>query len=144
MEKIRKHFFSILIVVGAFLFTVKTADAAILPMKSISGWDYEVKYGSYSWGNKYYEKEDWAYNYVKVDSAKTSLTNPCPKCQISFKLRSSDGGYYAATLGLTTESENYRMPCTDGCTAPNNYDIGLMRVDFTLLTTVIDWTWRYQ
>lgn len=144
MEKIRKHIFGVLIVVGAFLFTIKTVDAALLPYRDLVVWNYEVKHKTFSWTGSYREKEGWAYNYVKVDSAETTLTHPCKTCLISFKLKSSDGAYYTGTLGLTTEDEKYKMPCTDGCSAPNNYDMGLMRVDFTLLTTVTGWTWRYQ
>ena len=35
MEKIRKHIFDVLIVVGAFLFTIKTVDAALLPYRDL-------------------------------------------------------------------------------------------------------------
>ncbi len=104
----------------------------------------EVKHSQYVWTDGYNNKPDFFANYVKVREAFTINTNPCPKCLISFKLRDKAGNVYTGTSGLTTQSKEYEMPCTDGCSAPGDYKIGLLRVDFTLLTTYTSWAWRWK
>lgn len=122
------------ILIGICVITPAKADSEVYT-NTVEG----LKYGSLDWQPELFIKSEWADNYVQVDKAQTSITNPCPKCQIAFKLRDIDGGYYTGKV-MTMNSGKDSIRCSDGCSAPNVYNIALMRSDYTLMKTTVKYT----
>ncbi|CDE38086.1 unknown [Mycoplasma sp. CAG:472] len=87
-------------------------------------------------------KTNWNKQTIFLERASTSMTNPCPKCQIGFKLKDSDNNYYSGRAVVMGETDTF--PCTDGCLKPGNYQLYALRADFTLLDTEADFIWTFN
>lgn len=103
----------------------------------------DVKYNKYSYFAGWVDKTEWSNQGVTLRQVFTTITDPCPKCRIGFKLKSSDGAYYTG-MTLNMETEPYdEFRCSDGCSMPGEYTLGAARIDFTLVNTVASIAWDY-
>lgn len=97
-----------------------------------------VKYGQFNKQTTYYTKNRGSYQSVRVDRASTALTNPCPNCQIGFKLAMSSGVEFSGAAAKMGETQSF----SSNTTAHGDYRLKMMRADFTLLDTSVDFTWN--
>lgn len=78
---------------------------------------------------------------IKFTEAYTALTNPCPKCQVTFKpYRDGYGGAEGFTAQMNqTKSFGYSTTKYTG-----KYHLTLRRFDLTALPTMALFKWIYQ
>lgn len=83
-------------------------------------------------------------HFVQINKASTSLTNPCPDCEIRVRPHKVNVG----TLGgrvIKMSKKPYEISPSDGSgEAGYNYYLKVARYNYTLLDTTVDLTWYYQ
>lgn len=85
----------------------------------------------------YYTKDRGGVQQVYLSKASTSLTNPCPKCQVAFKLFMDDGTAWTGAAAKMGETQSM----FGDSQWRGNYQLGMMRADFTLLKTDVEFDW---
>lgn len=97
-----------------------------------------VKYGQFNKQTTYYTKNRGSYQSVRVNKAYTSLTNPCPDCQIAFKLAMDNGTEFSGAAAKMNQTQSF----SGNTEARGNYKLKMMRADFTLLDTTVTFKWK--
>lgn len=98
----------------------------------------KIEYGNFNRKRGYYNKNTGTAQKIKLNSAFTSLTNPCNSCVIGFKLFMKDGTSFTG-VSLTAGNSTY---FNSDSAKTGDYKMGFMRADFSALKTNadIDWT----
>ena len=102
-----------------------------------------VEYSDFLLTGKWVEKKTWSNQEIFVDQAKTSMTDPCPKCQFIVRTR-TDIGSEGALGDVIKLYESRAFIGHDGSSKPGNFKLKIMRADFTLLKTLFGAIWTYD
>lgn len=85
------------------------------------------------------EKVDYTYPTYEHLLSRTILTNPCTSCKILAKPYDDDGDVYVGVVTVMGETQTFRDPTS--ISSPNNYSLGIQRLDPTLLDTFHSGIW---
>ncbi len=81
---------------------------------------------------------DQSVNLVK---ASTSMTNPCPNCELWFQVENTASGYKSNVITLKS-GQTKRFATNDATIyGAGRYELQAQRLDFSLLKTAADFIW---
>jgi len=91
-----------------------------------------------------YSKETWVMQRFKHVASSTTITNPCPNCQLAIKLvKVDDNGNYENTFpAIYTVSGEEKDLQAGSVSQPGNYRLTVVRKDFTLVNTTAAYNWK--
>ena len=136
-----KKTYKTLLVALAFMFVitsigVKAAESVYLCVQHV------IEMSDYTTLVKKTKKEtgDQSVNLVK---AYTSMTNPCPNCEIMFRVKNTSSGYSSSVIILKSGQTKTFSRNDATIYGPGTYELQAKRADFSLLKTAADFIWYY-
>lgn len=134
-----KKKFGIITIILTFVITLScTAVKAYANPISVMWCVTGVTYGGYDVSVGYYTKDSGVAQSVTIDKTSTSLTNPCPNCQIGLKLSMDNGTEWTGAAAKMGETQQMNR----NSEWRGNYKLSFTRADFTFLKTAVDFQWN--